>query len=338
MFKRALCTALLALALTPAAAHAGGFCCQMSSGVQEGIYSPGGGKFNLRVDYTYSRMEKFFDGDSRLTLSEVKALPAFGGMGSVVPETMDMHRITLTGSYAPIDRLRIVVSAPWIINDMTMQMNMGMGMWMKMKMDQVSGLGDVSLIGLYRIYQDQEIRPKTAISAGAGIKFPTGDDDVEENGRRIHAHMQPGTGSWDPILTAAFMKMFGPSFLVQADMTYHISTKNDLDYEYGDTFALNAYAKYNLTDFLNLSLGANYFHSEQADDPDNNYNGQVKSRLTDYVGYTGEDSIWISPGFQVIPFENASVDFRFQYPLYYYTHGLQQVTDYRLTAGISYGF
>ncbi len=328
------------LLLLPSVAFAGGFCCQMPTGVQEALYgssAPGAGKFQLRLDYSYSHMEKFIDGSSEKSLSEVSDDPRFMQKGGVVPESMDMNRITLSGSYAPTEKLRVLLSVPWVINDMTMRSNNGM-MWMSMKMDEVSDLGDVTLIGLYRFYQDEETAPSMVFSAGAGLKFPTGSHTVRENGNLVHAHMQPGTGSWDPLLTLNFADMLSSAFLLSADATYQIATRNSLEYSYGDTFALNTYLKYNLADFLNLSLGLNYFHSEPADDPDNSYRGQDSRRLTDFVGYTGEDSIWVSPGIQVLPFKNASVDFKFQYPVFYSVNGVQQVTDYRLLAGMSYSF
>lgn len=334
--------------MVPASALAGGFCCQMPSGVEQSGLS-GAGSISLGVDYTYSRMSKFVDGDDYKSFDSVRNDPRFipvvAGAKAVVPNTMDMQRITLTGAYQPTGRLVLSLSAPWVINDMIMtsitRMPMMMGgglMVMKMKMAQVSGFGDMTLSGSYRLYQDQDTRPKTALWVGAGLKFPTGSSTVDEGGKRIHAHMQPGTGSWDPILSMNFIKMLSSDFLLKADASYHFSTPNRLDYSYGDTASLDADLAYNLTDYLNVSFGVNYFHSEQADDPDNKYNGKVSSRLTDYAGYTGEDSIWISPAIHIMPFAGAGIDFKFQYPVYYHVPDIEFVTDYRLTAGISYSF
>ena len=331
---------LFCLLLLPSSALAGGFCCQMPTGVQDAMYgsSSSGGNFQLRTDYSYSHMHKFVEADHEVRFSSILSDPRFNKNMGVVPNSMDMQRITLSGSYAPTGKVRVMVSVPWVINDMTMQMHNAV-MWMApVKMKQISELGDVTAIGLYRFYQDREPMPTMAISGGVGLKFPTGSHTVQANGKRVHAHMQPGTGSWDPILTLNFVDMLNSDFLLQADATYQIATKNDLGYCAGDTFALNSYLRYNLVDFINVSLGLGYFHSEQADDPLNNYNGQDSRRLTDFVGYTGEDSIWVSPGFQVLPMKHASVDFKFQYPLYYSVGGIQQVTDYRLLAGVSYSF
>jgi len=326
------------LAALPGVSFAGGFCCQLNTGVAEGI---GGGTaaggVQLRADVSYARMAGYYEGDSKVSFSSILDDPRFTKMGGVVPDKMDMTRVTISGSYAVNDRLRLFLSVPWVINDMSMMMYMG-GQWHRMTMKQVSGLGDVTVSGLYRVYQDRDIMPLTVLSVGVGLKTPTGSSTVSQNGKRVHAHMQPGTGSWDPIVSVAFVRMLSSEFLVRADAAYQFTTENNLGYEFGDTLALNGHLDYNALDFLNLSLGLNYFHSEQADDRENNYNGKRSQRLTDFAGYTGEDSIWINPSVQFIPFENASVDLGVQIPLYYSTGDIQQVTDYRVLAGISYAF
>jgi hypothetical protein len=338
--KKILMVVVAVLVVLPANAIAGGFCCQLNTGVSEGLGGgTSSGKLQLRFDASYSRMEGYFEGDSDVSLTEVMADPRFKVMGGVVPESMDMTRLTLSGSYAVTDRFRVFVSVPWVINDMTMRMYMpAAGMWMKMRMKEVSDLGDVTVSGMYRVYQDRDIMPLTVLSVGVGLKTPTGSYGLMDNGTRIHAHMQPGTGSWDPILSVAFVKMFSSAFLVRADANWQITTENPLGYEYGDTVAVNGHLDYNALDFLNLSLGLGYFHSDQADDRRNNYLGNQSQRLTDYTGYTGEDSVWVSPGVQILPFGGASIDVSVQVPVYKYSPDIQQLTDYRVLAGLSYAF
>lgn len=339
---------MAALVLTaPSYALAGGFCCQLRTGVSEtlGGGPTGAGSINAGVDYTYSRMHDIYDGDSRTSLAEVMRDPRFTKMMGVIPDAMDMQRITLNAGYTLTDDLRLFVSIPWVINDMTMKMYkvdmmvMPMtGSWSSMTMDQVSGLGDITVFGLYRVYKDREIMPQKALSAGIGLKAPTGSWTESQNGSRVHAHMQPGTGSWDPMLKLVYVQMLSSEFLLNADLTYQFTTENPLGYEFGDTLSVNADLFYNVLDFLNVSVGTEYFHSDQADDRENNYKGNVSKRMTDYVGYTGEDSIWVKAGVQLLPFEGASIDCDFSYPLYYHVGGIQQVTDYKASVRASVGF
>jgi len=328
---------LCALLLWPATVFAGGFCCQMPTGVQEdGTASPSG--VAVRLDYSYSYMSHFYEGSDKVSLDSVKNDPRFRKNGGVVPDDMTMQRYTVSAAYAPTSKTRVILSVPWVINDMNMSMFM-MGMWSTMKMRQVTSLGDITVTGQYRIYQDRDVMPQVALTAGVGVKTPSGKSTVAtSSGKRVHAHMQPGTGSWDPILSLNFVDMLSSDFLLLADARYEVATENHLGYSYGDTASVGACLKYNLLDFMNVSVGVNYFHSEQADDPHNSYNGHDPKRLTDFVGYTGEDNVWISPGIQVIPFKGASMDVKFQYPLYQHVPDIELVTDYRLMVGLSYSF
>jgi len=331
--------AAAALFALPAASFAGGFCCQLRTGVQEtlGGPAPGPGSVSVAVDYTYSRMQGIYEGDTSKSLAEVLDDPRFMKMMGIVPDDMDMRRITLSAGYAPTDDLRLFLSVPYVINDMTMKM-FTMGNWRTMDMDRVEGLGDITLFGLYRVYKDRDVMPQKALSAGVGLKFPTGSWTESQRGSRLHAHMQPGTGSWDPMLKVVYVQMISSELLVNADLTYQFTTENPLGYEFGDTLSMDADLFYNLLDFMNVSVGAEYFHSEQADDREGNYKGNVSKRMTDFTGYTGEDSVWAKAGVQLLPFDGASVDLDFSYPLYYHVGGIQQVTDYKTTLRMSYSF
>jgi len=344
---RTLVLAAVLLAAVPSYAFAGGFCCQLRTGVQEtlGGAPTGKGGVNIGVDYTYARMYTVYEGDSRTGFSELLRDPRFMKPMGIVPEEMDMQRITLNAGYTVTDDIRLFLSVPWVINDMSMKMYMmPMGpvpmpaKWVHMEMDEVSGLGDITLFGLYRVWQDRKVMPLKALSAGVGLKFPTGSWTESQDGNRVHAHMQPGTGSWDPILKLTYVQMISSEFLLNADVTYQFTTENSLGYEFGDTLSANAGLSYNLIDPLNVSVGTEYFHSDQADDRQNNYNGRVSKRMPDYTGYTGEDSIWLSAGAQFLPFDGASIDLDFSYPVYYYVGGIQQATDYKINIGVSYGF
>ena len=339
MVGKFLSAVLLTLAL-PAASFAGGFCCQVSTGDQSG-FSKAGDK-SLGVDYNYSLMDRVLSGGEEVSISKLKADPRFkrmvSGKGGSLPISMDMQRINLAGSYAVTDKLVMNVAVPWVINDMTMTSLMAGSWGADMKMNQVRGLGDVTLTGSYRVYQDKTDHPTSTVYLGGGLKLPTGTCSVNDNRKRVHAHMQPGTGSWDPILLASWSKVLSSSFFLQTDAKYQMATANGYGYSFGDTLNIGTDLKYNVASYMNSSLGLSYFHSGQSDDPDNAYNGKYSNRLTDYVGYTGEDSLWISPGIQVMPFSGCSVNVKFQYPIMCSVPDFEQVTTYRITAGITYSF
>jgi len=213
---------------------------------------------------------------------------------------------------------------------------MTMGMmttWSDMTMTPVSNPGDATIMGLYRIHADREIRPTDVVTLGFGIKTPTGSStERRSNGTLIHAHMQPGTGSWDPLLSLLYTKMMD-SFLVQADATYQLTTRNNEGYEFGDSLALNATAKYAVIKEFNVLAGLTFLNVNKAKDKNGKYYDPTS--LMDDPANTGGESIWFSPGIQILPFKNGMIDLKYQVPLWEKVNGVQPVfraccTNHRL--------
>lgn len=100
----------------------------------------------------------------------------------------------------------------------------------------ISGVGDLTAIGLYRVYQtmtDSTFLAHT-IQLGAGVKAPTGKYDATNNGS-INPGFQLGTGSWDYLFLAEHIlrrKQFG----FQTMFNYVIKTENDKHYRFGNQF------------------------------------------------------------------------------------------------------
>jgi hypothetical protein len=87
-------------------------------------------------------------------------------------------------------------------------------MGMDMKMDTVEGPGDMTLMGLYTLLADELLNPTKKLTLGLGVKTPTGEnDEMTESGTLVHAMMQPGTGSWDPLFLVNYMRSFYPLIL-----------------------------------------------------------------------------------------------------------------------------
>jgi hypothetical protein len=205
-------------------AHASGLCCQLSSGVQEslsGVAAPGTDEVSLQFNYSFTRMDTFKEGSTSRSLADAKLYKKPDGTTyTSLPLSMDMIKYTLTAGYGFTPKFKAFVSLPYVRNTMDMTSSNGALLgWTDMTMPPLSGLGDAVVMGLYRVRTDREIRPSHAITIGVGVKTPTGSStERTASGRLIHAHMQPGTGSWDPLFSIIDTKMMG-SFLVQADAT-----------------------------------------------------------------------------------------------------------------------
>lgn len=326
----------------PSLSPAAGLCCQVSSGTQESLLenaSQRPGNPTLQISYSFTDMDEFREGATRKSFGEVKEKSGYTSL----PTRMGMTKYTLTAAYDFNRHITALVSVPWIRNTMGMKMlmKMKMGMmtktvWMDHEMAPVDGLGDITVMGLYHYYPRGVDNPSDIISFGAGVKTPTGSSTEENsNGNFIHAHMQPGTGSWDPIVSLVYTKTLNRG-LLQADMTYQFTTRNSHGYEFGDSFTANILGKFAALDFLNVTAGLTYLHVGRASDRDGDYTN-LKS-LMDDPDNTGGDSLWFSPGIQLVPLKNGSIDVKLQLPIWERVNGVQLVSDYRVLLGISFGF
>ena len=315
---------------------AAGLCCQLSSGVQEslsGVASPASEELSLQFTYSLTRMDKLKQGTNSRSLDDATILTSY----TSIPVSMDMIKYTLTAGYGFSPGFKGFISLPYLHNTMDMIMSNGVGLgWMNMTMEPISAPGDATVMGLYRIYRDREIRPSRALTAGFGVKTATGSStEASASGKLVHAHMQPGTGSWDPLLSLLYTRMMNP-FLMQTDVTHQFTTRNRQGYEFGDSTAINLGGTYAVAREFNVNAGLTYLHAGKASDRDGKYTNL--NSLMDDQANTGGDSVWIAPGLQVLPFKNAMFDVKLQFPVWEDVNGIQLVTSYRLVVGMAYRF
>jgi hypothetical protein len=325
-------------------ADASGLCCQLSSGVQEslaGVTAPGTEEVSLQFNYSFTRMDKIKEGSSTRSVTEARSYTKPDGMTyTSLPLSMDMARYTMTAGYGFTPKIKAFVSIPYVRNTMDMTASNGAMLgWTDMTMPPVSGLGDATVMGLYRLSMDREIRPTNTVTLGFGVKTPTGSyTERTESGRFIHAHMQPGTGSWDPLFSIIDTKMMG-SFLVQADATYQLATRNKEGYKFGDSLAATFTGKYAVVKELNVLAGLTWLHVNRASDKNGSYYDPVtNSSLMDDPANTGGDSLWATVGIQILPFRNGVIDLKAQLPAREKVNGIQLVSSYLVSLGVSYSF
>ena len=162
--------------------------------------------------------------------------------------------------------------------------------------------------------------------------------DIGEERFAFYAHMQPGTGSWDPLFSIIDTKLMG-SFLIQADATYQLATRNKEGYKFGDSMAATFTGKYAVVREFNVLAGLTYLHVNKASDRNGKYYDPVtNSSLMDDPANTGGDSLWATAGVQVLPFRNGMIDLKAQLPIWEKVNGIQLVSSYLVSAGVSYNF
>ena len=98
---------------------------------------------------------------------------------------------------------------------------------------QSSGLGDTVLVAKWRYYRWDDTGKALNCAILAGLETPTGEDDAEDNGVRLPAELQPGSGSWDPALGTAVTYEPG-RWRFNAALLYQRNGKGAEDYKFGD--------------------------------------------------------------------------------------------------------
>lgn len=249
-----------------------------------------------------------------------------------------MQKYTFLGVYRIMDRFHVLVNIPYVINDMYMRKVTRNTMGMDMKMDTVEGLGDMTLMSLYTLYTDKPAHPKKKLTLGLGVKTPTGEnEEVTESGFLVHAMMQPGTGSWDPLFLINYMRAFYP-LVLQTHLFYHMSTEGDEGYEIGDKVSLDIIARYRIASYVSPGLELNGLYAGKDTDHGGKYSSPDTS-LSHNTDNTGITSLSITPAVRVnVPGAGCSVDLKFQKPIYQNANGIQNVLDWSAFASVVWAF
>ena len=102
---------------------------------------------------------------------------------------------------------------------------------------EISGLGDITVVAMYRLYQthtDSTFLAHT-LQLGGGVKAPTGTYDAVNNTGSINKSFQLGTGSWDfQLVTEYIVRRKKVGFNTM--LNYMIKSENSNYYRYGNQF------------------------------------------------------------------------------------------------------
>ncbi len=100
----------------------------------------------------------------------------------------------------------------------------------------IDGLGDITVLGLYTVYQtkNDSVSLKHTVQAGGGVKAPTGKYDSANNGS-VNPSFQVGTGSWDYLVAAEYVVTRNKLGL-NTMANYTFKTENRERYQFGNQF------------------------------------------------------------------------------------------------------
>ncbi len=343
---RTITAAWLIAALLSATAQAAecGLSCCIAAGV-EGAGSANG--LSISTQYEWMTMKTILRGTTNISPQQAIAANLAGRPTMAkysVPARMIMQKFSVNAAWRFTENDALVLTVPWIINDMDMLMGMktmtGIR-YMPMRMDTINGLGDISLMYLRDLWKDADIRTRRRFTIGAGLKAPTGKDDHRNRkGELVHMMMQTGTGSWDALLYAGGLLAFGEHadggalWLVQPSLTWQINGRNKLGYKVGNRLDYAISARYRLTSAFNLKFDLDGVHTghDSTDGTIDPATGLVAYQnpaisMADNTANTGVDSLFGALGFQWIASPSIILSGEYRLPIRQRANGVQQVTD-----------
>jgi hypothetical protein len=101
-----------------------------------------------------------------------------------------------------------------------------------------NGLADISVAVNYLLLntgEDSSRMFKHTLSAGLGVKLPTGKNDLQDKGDFVNPNFQMGTGSTDFLLSTIYTARYG-KIGSNLEMGYKFNTRNTNDYLFGNQF------------------------------------------------------------------------------------------------------
>ena len=197
----------------------------------------------------------------------------------------------------------------------------------------MQGLGDASLLGNWRATGDSHA-DIGALTLQAGVKFPTGETHVEEQGgEEPEPPARLGTGSFDGLLGATLVHAFGVpipgghgAMPVGVSVLGRVNGKGTDDYQVGNQLLGNLTTSYPVAPWANLLFQVNGVIHER-DDVGN----------TDAEPHeTGSETLYLTPGASVrLPGGVAAYGY-WQIRTYAHTNGPQLVAPSHFLFGLNY--
>lgn len=311
-----------------AAAHAGcgGANCFLVTGAQEGM-APAGG-ITVDLSYRFVPMDQPQIGSEKV--AEALAPAIHFDDGEIEP---DAHRelrtnnelVQLDVAFGISDRTSVAIAFPLINNRLHEHVDIADPLNEEFSAQNYNGFGDVRVMVRRAFHQSL----RHLFTAGLGIKTPTGEYKLRNahEGSINEPGVQPGTGSWDPIVTMHYTWQIRPRALdwfIAGSWQY--ATVNNLDYRFGDTRILNTGV-----DYLFTRGGRDITLSAQL----NARNAPRDEFLGQDVPSTGGTWIYFTPGVRVATSEQTSLYAHVQLPVYQRVNESNLVPRYGLVLGLS---
>ena len=189
------------------------------------------------------------------------------------------------------------------------------------------GLTDLWITGKFRILKGAPGH----LSLIAGIKLPTGRDDVKlSDGNLLEASSQPGSGSADYQLGVGYSRFLTSQLTLDASAIYTFRTEHN-GFEVGDRFDFGTALAYRLTESIRAFPQYSIFGEVTGV-----WLGKDHSNEEGTNPNSGGTTLYASPGLRVRFNPNWSLTAAFAVPFLQDSNGEQINTTYKATLAVSW--
>lgn len=199
--------------------------------------------------------------------------------------------------------------------------------------ERVSGLGDLTVAGLYQLWRQDEGPNTRQVAALAGLTLPTGAAHLtDRKGRRLPPSMQLGTGSVNPFLGVAFIAETDRAGY-HGQLTYQVNTPGAGGLDRGEIFAYDFKLGYRVAPAERGAGNELYLGLE--------LNGRVqgRSRLRGaVVADSGGHTLSVAPSIQYVASPHLLLEAAYPIPVVRDLNGTQLAPGNSLILGIRYLF
>jgi len=279
----------------------------------------------IKISERYTLLDQVFQGTSEKTN----------------PGAKETHWTTeLTGFYGLTPEFMVLAVIPYKVGRTTGELDTTVtppGLDTTMA-GGASGLGDIALMGRYTFLKSETPDTTTIMAGLVGVKFATGKTDAKtaDGMNYLDSHLQPGTGSTDFLLGLSYSHSL-QRFSLSANLLGTITTEG----KFGTT-------KHQFGNALNYDVTGKYRVAPEAFAPTKpqlfvalGINGEVREREKEdgaTVTDSGGNTIYLSPGLQLVLVPHWIVEFSYQHAIYHNLYGTQLGETYKAIAGVTYLF
>jgi len=202
---------------------------------------------------------------------------------------------------------------------------------------RASGLGDMAFMGRYSFLKKETADTTTIMAEMFGVKLATGSTNAKSNSNEfLDSHLQAGTGSTDYLFGLSFSHSL-KRFSISANMLGTVATEG----KFGDT-------KHTFGNALNYDANGKYRVHPREFDPQQpqvflalGFNGEARQREKiegATVPDSGGNTVYLSPGMQLVLATSWIVDLSYQQAVYHQLNGTQLGETYKIISGVTYLF